>query len=127
MSMKLEIKVILFFAFYTALKVSGQTIYINPAITYSSIDLTLVDPFGNYEERHFQKGRIAKSLFAGIEYFQKKNYSLASEIGFFQASAISEKKDNWQIFKIQESIVLNNFSVSQLFNFNLLDRKTKIQ
>lgn len=106
---------------------SSQTIYINPGLTYSKLDWTIY-PVGTeisfYEDPLFSYG-----VTAGIEYLQRKNFSLASEVLFYESGGKESADDNHSGYSEPKDLKakMQYLSLGTYFNFNPLDRTFKIQ
>src|SRR5210317_1636292 len=78
----------------------GQTIYINPGSSISKLDWALYP--GSSEIRFFEKPLFSYGVTAGIEYLERKNFSLASEILFYESGGVESGEDNHSGYSEQE-------------------------
>jgi hypothetical protein len=85
-------------------------------------------PLG-YSEQHFQDPLISYSVTVGVEYLERKNYSLASEILFYQSGGKESEEDlnNYHLVNTSGKAVLSYMSFGTYINFNPIDKAFKLQ
>ena len=108
-------------------QVISQTVYINPGFTYSKLDFVIFP--GGSEIEFYQDPLFSYGVSAGIEYLERKNYSLTSEILFYQSGGKESGEENHSVHSKPEDqkAALQYLSLGTYINFNPIDRIIKLQ
>jgi hypothetical protein len=105
----------------------SQTIYINPGFTFSKLNWVIYPGLSNIS--FYEKPLFSYGVTAGIEYLHRKNFSLASEVLFYESGGIESGEDKHSGYSEAEDhkARMRYLSLGTYFNFNPLDRTFKIQ
>lgn len=115
------------FVLFTFTATFSQTIYLNPGLTYSKLDWAIYP--GGSEIKFFEDPLFSYGVTAGIEYLQRKNFSLTTEILFYESGGTETGEDSHSGYSEQEDqkAKMQYLSLGTYFNFNPLDKTFKIQ
>ena len=103
----------------------AQTIYLKPGLTISTIDWA-INPGGS-EIKFFEDPLFSFGVTAGIEYLERKNFSLASELLFYESGGTESEENSQSGSSKTQKANLQYLSLGTYFNFNPLDRAWKLQ